>query len=223
MIGERGVGQDRLFYSFSLESHVPNDHFLRAIDKFADLGFVREHLKDYYSHTGRPSIDPELMVRMLLVGYCFGICSERRLCKELHLNLAYRWFCRLGLDAPVPDHSTFSKFSHLVWITKYRYKILRGGVRLRVRDIIRQLCAENGVNIIKGVLATDHVHMFVSIPPKLALSELMRKDPDRFITRLDCSPDLWRGRCLFMQPDLHRNLHFEYPSEQTMPEKAQIG
>jgi len=112
MMGERQSGQDSLFYGFSLEAHVPDDHMLRAIDKFADLSFVREHLKDYYSNTGRPSIDPELMIRMLLVGYCFGIRSERRLCEEVHLNLAYRWFCRLGLDAPVPDHSTFSKNRH---------------------------------------------------------------------------------------------------------------
>jgi len=112
MMGERQSGQDSLFYGFSLEAHVPDDHMLRAIDKFVDLGFVRDHLKDYYSHTGRPSIDPELMIRMLLVGYCFGIRSERRLCEEVHLNLAYRWFCRLGLDAPVPDHSTFSKNRH---------------------------------------------------------------------------------------------------------------
>jgi len=67
MMGERRVGQDSLFYSFSLESHVPDDHLLRVINKFADLGFVRKHLKDYYNHTGRPSIDPELMIRMLLV------------------------------------------------------------------------------------------------------------------------------------------------------------
>jgi len=112
MMGDRQSGQDSLFYGFSLESHVPDDHMLRAIDKFADLGFVRQHLKGHYSHTGRPSIDPELMIRMLLVGYCFGIRSERRLCEEVHLNLAYRWFCRLGLDAPVPDHSTFSKNRH---------------------------------------------------------------------------------------------------------------
>lgn len=112
MMGERQSGQDSLFYSFSLENHVPADHMLRAIDKFTDLGFVRKHLKDHYNHTGRPSIDPELMIRMLLVGYCFGIRSERRLCEEVHLNLAYRWFCRLGLDAPVPDHSTFSKNRH---------------------------------------------------------------------------------------------------------------
>jgi len=97
MMGERQSGQDSLFYGFSLESHVPDDHMLRAIDKFADLGFVRE---------------PELMIRMLLVGYCFGIRSERRLCEEVHLNLAYRWFCHLGLDGDVPDHSTFSKNRH---------------------------------------------------------------------------------------------------------------
>jgi len=112
MMGERQSGQDSLFYGFILESHVPYNNMLRVIDKFADLGFVREHLKDYYSHIGRPSIDPELMIRMLLVGYCFGIRSERRLCEEVHLNLAYRWFFRLVLDAPVPDHSPFSKNRH---------------------------------------------------------------------------------------------------------------
>ena len=74
-----------------------------------DLSEVRRHLEPYYSETGQPSIDPELMMRMLIVGYSFGICSERRLCEEVHLNLAYRWFCRLGLDGEVPDHSTFSK------------------------------------------------------------------------------------------------------------------
>lgn len=88
------------------------DHLLRSIDRFVDLSGVREHLRPYYSTTGRPSIDPELMVRMLIVGYCFGIRSERRLCDEVHLNLAYRWFCRLSLDAVVPDHSTFSKARH---------------------------------------------------------------------------------------------------------------
>jgi transposase len=85
---------------------------LRAIDRFVDLSDVRSHLAPFYSSTGRPSIDPELLVRMLLVGYCYGIRSERRLCEEVHLNLAYRWFCRLGLDGEVPDHSTFSKNRH---------------------------------------------------------------------------------------------------------------
>src|SRR5271169_2493283 len=112
MMGERRVMQEALFYGFSLERHVPDNHLLRKIDRFVDLSEVRTHLEPYYSETGRPSIDPELMMRMLIVGYCFGIRSERRLCDEVHLNLAYRWFCRLGLDGDVPDHSTFSKNRH---------------------------------------------------------------------------------------------------------------
>ena len=85
---------------------------LRGIDQFLDLGDLHRHLAPYYSHTGRPSVDPQLLIRMLIVGYCFGIRSERRLCEEVHLNLAYRWFCRMGLEDPVPDHSTFSKNRH---------------------------------------------------------------------------------------------------------------
>ena len=109
MMGPRQADQAPLFYEFSLERHVPAAHLLRAIDRFVDLSDVRSHLAPFYSSTGRPSIDPELLVRMLLVGYCYGIRSERRLCEEVHLNLAYRWFCRLGLDGEVPDHSTLSK------------------------------------------------------------------------------------------------------------------
>jgi transposase len=112
MMGERTVMQEALFYGFSLERHVPADHKLRSIDRFVNLSDTRNHLEPFYSSTGRPSVDPELMIRMLIVGYCFGIRSERRLCEEVHLNLGYRWFCRLGLDGQVPDHSTFSKNRH---------------------------------------------------------------------------------------------------------------
>src|SRR5271170_1851261 len=112
MMGERCVRQDALFYEFSLERHIPADHLLRSIDRFVEFEDLRRELAPFYSNIGRPSIDPELMIRMLLVGYCFGIRSERRLCDEVHLNLAYRWFCRLGLDGSVPDHSTFSKNRH---------------------------------------------------------------------------------------------------------------
>ena len=112
MMGHRQVEQAALFYEFSLERHVPADHLLRSIDRFVELGELRRELAPFYSAIGRPSIDPELMIRMLIVGYCFGIRSERRLCEEVHLNLAYRWFCRLGLDGDVPDHSTFSKNRH---------------------------------------------------------------------------------------------------------------
>jgi len=112
MMGPKQEAQSALFYEFSLEDHVPQDHLLRLIDRFVDLSGIRAYLSEFYSHTGRPSVDPELLIRMLLVGYCFGIRSERRLCEEVHLNLAYRWFCRLDLSDRVPDHSTFSKNRH---------------------------------------------------------------------------------------------------------------
>ena len=112
MMGPKQEAQGALFYEFSIEDHVPQDNLLRSIDRFVDLTGIWQHLAPFYSSTGRPSIDPELQVRMLLVGYCFGIRSERRLCDEVHLNLAYRWFCRLDLTDPVPDHSTFSKNRH---------------------------------------------------------------------------------------------------------------
>src|SRR5215210_5030556 len=112
MMGPRQVAQGALFYNFNLEDHVPKDHLLRGIDRFLDLSELRGQLAPFYSHTVRPSIDPVLMIRMLVIGYSFGIRSERRLCDEVHLNLAYRWFCRLGLNESVPDHSTFSKNRH---------------------------------------------------------------------------------------------------------------
>ena len=112
MMGQLPQQQNALFYDFCLEKHIPHDHLLRQIDQFLDFDSFKEHLKPHYSHTGRPSIDPELMIRMLLLGYCYGIRSERRLCEEVHFNLAYRWFCKLGLEDDVPDHSSFSKNRH---------------------------------------------------------------------------------------------------------------
>lgn len=112
MMGRNDKPQKPLFYTFNLDEVVPQDHLLRKIDRFLDLSDLHEHLAPYYSHTGRPSIDPELMIRMLIIGYCLGIRSERRLCEEVKLNLAYRWFCRLSIEDPVPDHSTFSKNRH---------------------------------------------------------------------------------------------------------------
>ena len=112
MLGPRQEAQAALFYEFNLDAHVPAGHVLRQIDRFVDLSDIRSVLAPYYSSTGRPSIDPELMIRMLLVGYCMGIRSERRLCEEVHLNLAHRWFCRLDLNDAIPDHSTFSKNRH---------------------------------------------------------------------------------------------------------------
>lgn len=111
-MGQLSSGQERLFYSFNLEDHIPATHLLRNIDRCLDLSDLRHYLADFYSPIGRPSIDPELMIRMLIVGYCYGFRSERRLCEEAHLNLAYRWFCRLSLEDEVPNHSTFSKNRH---------------------------------------------------------------------------------------------------------------
>lgn len=111
MMGHQSTKRE-LFVSVSLEDYVPEDHLLRAVDRYLDLSEFRQNLAVSYSHTGRPSIDPELMARMLIIGYCYGIRSERRLCEEVSMNLAYRWFCRLGLKDKVPDHSSFSKNRH---------------------------------------------------------------------------------------------------------------
>jgi transposase len=114
MMGRQKVDQSQLFYLFNLEGRIPARHLLRRINPTVTriLADVREKLEPFYSEIGRPSIDPELMIRMLIVGYCYGIRSERRLCEEVELHLAYRWFCHLDLDDKVPDHSTFSVNRH---------------------------------------------------------------------------------------------------------------
>ena len=104
--------EESLFYSFRLEDQIPETHLLRLIDRYVDFSFVRDRLQPFYSSTGRPSIDPEVLLRLLLVGYQYGISSERRLLDEVRMHLAYRWFTRLGLDQEVPEHSTFSKNRH---------------------------------------------------------------------------------------------------------------
>ena len=114
MMGRQTGDQSQLFYLFNLEELIPASHLLRRINPVVTrvLAELRENLTPFYSDIGRPSIDPELMLRMLIVGYCYGIRFERRLCEEVELHLAYRWFCRLDLDDQVPDHSTFSVNRH---------------------------------------------------------------------------------------------------------------
>ena len=112
MMGRRERGQGQFFYAFDLDKVVPADHLVRQIDGVLDLDWVHKELAPYYSHTGRPSIDPVLMIRMLLVGYVFAIRSERQLCSEVQVNLAYRWFCKLGIEDGIPDHSVFSRARH---------------------------------------------------------------------------------------------------------------
>ena len=114
MMGRQAVDQSQLFYLFNLEEHIPPDHLLRRINPTVTrvLADLREKLAPFYSDIGRPSIDPELMIRMLIVGYCYGVRFERRLCEEVKLHLGYRWFCRLELEDKAPDHSTFSVNRH---------------------------------------------------------------------------------------------------------------
>ena len=126
MMGRQTVDQSQLFYLFNLERRIPVRHLLRRINPSVTriLAELRDKLEPFYSELGRPSIDPELMIRMLIVAYCYGIRSERKLCEEVERHLAYRWFCRLDLDDKVPDHSTFS--------------VNRRG-RFRDNDIFRQI------------------------------------------------------------------------------------
>jgi transposase len=138
-----------LFYYLRLEDQIPEDHLLRLIDRHVDLSFVRERLRGFYSLTGRPSIDPEVLLRLLLVGYLYGITSERRLLDEVRMHLAYRWFTRLSFDQEIPDHSTFSKNRH----GRFR----QSGVFRKVFEEIVQRCLEAGLvegqNLAVGRLA----------------------------------------------------------------------
>lgn len=128
---------ESLFYYFRLEDQIPEDHLLRLIDQHVDLSFVRERLRSFYSSTGRPSIDPEVLLRLLLVGYLYGITSERRLLEEVRMHLAYRWFTRLNFGEEIPDHSTFSKNRH----GRFR----QSGVFREVFEEIVKRCLEAGL------------------------------------------------------------------------------
>jgi transposase len=109
MMGRLKSDQGQLFYEFRLDDAIPEDHLVRKIDTALDLSWLRSELAPHYSSTGRPSIDPELMIRMLVVGYVFAIRSERSICREVQVNLAYRWFRKLGIEDVIPDHSAFSR------------------------------------------------------------------------------------------------------------------
>src|SRR6478736_6889499 len=112
MMGRLDHDQEQLFYSFCLDEAVPHDHPVREIAAVLDLSWVRSELAPFYSKIGRPSIDPELMMRMLIIGYAFAIRSERAICRDVRVNFAYRWFCGLSIEDKIPDHSTFSRARH---------------------------------------------------------------------------------------------------------------
>ena len=225
MMGPRQEAQAALFYEFSLEDHVPQDHLLRSIDRFVDLSSIRAHLADFYSHTGRPSIDPELLIRMLLVGYCLGIRSERRLCEEVHLNLAYRWFCRLDLTDRIPDHSTFSKNRH----GRFRESdLLREVFEMTVARCMQEgLVGGQGFAVDASLISADVQKQNSSNPEDWAVRETDPNDAPRAVREyldvlddeafgaasevtcrpgepMDSSPQRTRVICLFRQlPDRH--------------------
>ncbi len=153
---------ESLFYYFRLDDHVPEGHLLRLIDWHVDFSFVRETLRASYSHTGRPSIDPEVLLRILLIGYLYGITSERRLVEDVGMHLAYRWFTGLGFDQEVPHHSTFSKNRH--------GRFQESPVFLDLFERVVQQCMK--VGLLKGAeLAVDSTQIRADA------------DPDRSITR----------------------------------------
>ncbi|MBV9404944.1 MAG: transposase [Acidobacteriaceae bacterium] len=145
---------ESLFYYFRIEDYVPEDHLLRLIDRYVDFGFVRETLKESYSHTGRPSIDPEVLLRILLFGYLYGITSERRLVEDVGMHLAYRWFTGLGFDQDVPHHSTFSKNRH--------GRFQESPVFLELFERIVQQCMN--VGLLKGVDLSVDSTRFAPMP-----------------------------------------------------------
>jgi transposase len=180
MMGRQTVDQSQLFYLFNLEEHIPADHLLRRLNPIVTRVLVdlREKLAPFYSDIGRPSIDPELMIRMLIVGYCYGIRFERRLCEEVKLHLGYRWFCRLELEDRVPDHSTFSVNRH---------------GRFRDSDIFRQVfeavvraCMDAG--LVKGEgFAVDASRYHGKAPDEIDWSapERQTRAVAEFLTALD--------------------------------------
>src|SRR3979411_1876886 len=137
MMGRLESGQGQLFYPFRRGHGVPEDHLVRKIDTALDLSWLRSELAPHYSSTGRPSIDPELMIRMLVVGYVFAIRSERLICREVQVNLAYRWFCKLGIEDTVPDHSAFSRTRN----ERFR----EGDVFRRVFERVVETCIASGL------------------------------------------------------------------------------
>ena len=166
MMGQQARSES-LFYYFRLEDQIPEDHLLRLIDQHVDLSFVRERVKGLYSSTGRPSIDPEVLLRLLLVGYLYGITSERRLLEEVKMHLAHRWFTRLDFGQEIPDHSTFSKNRH----GRFR----ESGVFRDIFEEIVRRCIAVGL-VVGRNLAVDGTLVEASASPRSRVSAEKLKD-----------------------------------------------
>jgi transposase len=221
MMGRREGEQGQFFYSFHLDKVVPPDHLVRQIDGLLDLDWVHKELAPYYSHTGRPSIDPVLMIRMLLIGYIFAIRSERRICAEIQVNLAYRWFCKLGIEDRIPDHSVFCRARN----ERFRESDALRRVRIGKRDFFgrlaplaafaRTVVATTILLTASGIesyeILANRMGCFLRLRPR---KRLVAGDPLRLVyIRLD-QARIDRERFASNQPgpNAHRHHALKYPA-----------
>lgn len=166
--------ENKLFYNFKIDDYIPEDHFLRLVDKYLSFNFIRERVKHLYSHTGQPAIDPVVLVKMLLIGYFYSIKSERQLEKEIQVNLAYRWFIKYDIDEKIPDHSTISQTR--------RRKFTGSTVFQELFDEIVRQCIS--VGLIKGeTIITDSTHIKANASYE-SLVEIVIT-PDEYIEQLE--------------------------------------
>ena len=175
LLGEKRRSE-RIFYYVRMEDLVPESHLLRLIDKHIDFSFIRAKRKDLYSHTGRPSIDPEVLIRMLLVGYLYGITSERRLCEEVGMHVGYRWFVGLNLEDKVPDHSTFSKNRH--------ERFSERGFFQEIFDEVVKQCIQKGLVTGKH-LTVDSTYVRADASFKSLEPMVVEMKPKEYIERLE--------------------------------------
>jgi transposase len=175
MMGRRDRDQGQLFYEFKLDEVIPKNHLLRRMNVFVTtaLADLHEQLKPFYSEIGRPSVDPELMIRMLIVGYCYGIRSERKLCEEVRLHLAYRWFCRLDLDDAIPHHSTFSENR----LNRFRESDILRHIfeRVVIAAMVMGLVKGEGFAVDASVMEANASRYHSKAPNELAWTEKQRQ------------------------------------------------
>ena len=174
MLGKQDRNE-KMFYYVKIDDLIPEDHLLKLVHRYVDLGFVRKKMKHLYSHTGRPSIDPEVLLRMLLVGYLYGITSERRLCEEVKMHLGYRWFVGLSLEDKVPDHSTFSHNRH--------DRFAESNLIQEIFDEIVAQCIAHG--LVRGEhLTVDATHIKANASFKSMEPVVVEMKPKEYIEKL---------------------------------------
>ncbi len=175
MLGEKKRSEP-MFYHINVDALIPENHLLRLVDKYVDFRFVRENVKHLYSHTGRPSVDPEILLRMLLVGYLYGINSERRLCEEINMHIGYRWFVGLTLEDKIPDHSTFSKNRH--------ERFSESGIFQKLFDEIVGQCIKAGL-LTGRHLTVDSTNIKANASIKSLEPIVVEMKPQEYIKKLE--------------------------------------